>query len=133
MHKTKCDLSIQIFALIGLMVLLSCSKNTAEFDTEAPSITIVSPTAEASFSAGENIPIQIDLQENNELHEFSAVVRGENVDTAFTVLSGHLHSRNTEVTESFQLPIENATYTLTVKASDHDNNLASETIIIYSN
>ncbi len=118
--------------VLVLLIVISCSKQDAVYDNEAPQIQILEPFPEAMLTSNETINLQLEITENNELHEYAAVIRGQDVDTSFTLMSGHLHDQSASLRASFILPIPNATYKLTVKASDHDDNLASESIIIYS-
>ena len=132
MYPTKFQILLSILIGIFALFVISCEHDMPQFDEEAPRIQIISPRSETSFEVGEQIVMELELQENNELHEFSAVLRGQDVDTAFTIMSGHLHDAEISMQETFELPLESGTYKLTVKANDHDGNIGTESIIIYS-
>lgn len=118
---------------IMLVMLWGCQKeNEPQFDLAAPSINIVQPIADENYSAGQEVLLYVEFSENQELHDYSIVIR--NADRSFTktIVEGHSHNRIYVVDTNFVLPENhNQTYTITVKATDHNENLASEQILLF--
>ena len=108
--------------------------NKPIFDEEAPAITILSPPDGATFEPGTSISLKVDITENLELHEYSVVLRGTTGNIALTIDAGHAHDKELSIDKEFVLPNqENTTFDLTIKANDHEDNLGSTTIQIYTN
>ena len=126
-HQTIYILSIAFF-------ILACdADNKPIFDEEAPHITILSPEDGATYEPGASLELRATIQENLELHEYSAVLRGKDGEVALTIDAGHTHEKELTIERTFKLPnLENASFTLTIKANDHEDNLETSTIAIYT-
>lgn len=122
-----------ILAVMSLLLVACGQDNKPIFDVEAPDITILSPTDGATFEPGASILLKVDISENLELHEYSAVLRGSSGDIAITIDAGHSHDKKLSIEKEFVMPdLEDATFDLTVKANDHEDNLGSSTIQIFT-
>ena len=120
-------------SLCLIILLMGCSKDQPIYDEEAPQITIASPNEGDYYEAGAMVLLKVDIQENLELHQYSAVLRSTTSEVAFTINSGHVHGKSFEIDQQFELPeLSNQEYRITVKANDHDDNLQTETITIYT-
>lgn len=98
-------------------------------DLEPPTIAIIAPQPGQVLAKDQSLPIAIELSENQELHEYSVVVRSDDDSLAETVALGHEHGTYLLLEDSLLLPWQaGMTYRLTVKANDHNDNLASESV-----
>jgi hypothetical protein len=116
--------------LLMTLVLADCQKEEGpQVDVSPPLIDIVAPTNITSYLAGSSLQLVVDIEENQELHEFSVVLRNADRTYAQTLAGGHLHATTYRIEETFVLPdLADQVYTLTVKASDHNDNLASASV-----
>lgn len=114
------------------LVLANCQKEEGpQVDVLPPVIEIVAPTNITSYVAGSMLQLVVDIEENQELHEFSVVLRNEDRTYAQTLAGGHLHATTYRIEETFTLPdLADQVYTLTVKASDHNDNLATVSVAL---
>ena len=120
--------------MLSLITMACSDSNKPKLDEEAPKITILSPENGATFESGASILLNVVIEENLELHEYTAVLRGTDNETAFTVDAGHSHGKILTIEKTFKLPdLTNAAFNLTIKANDHDNNLETTTINLYTN
>ncbi|MEM7657989.1 MAG: hypothetical protein AAF399_17825 [Bacteroidota bacterium] len=104
------------------LALLACREQAIE-DVEAPQITIQSPTAQTIFESGEDIPLAILIEENDQLHEYQVVVLTEEGQTPVFNVSDHSHLQRLEINQSFSLTVmEETSLILEVEASDHHGN-----------
>jgi hypothetical protein len=118
--------------LLTAFLVADCQKEEGpQLDTLPPLIDIVAPTNITSYLAGSSLQLVVDIEENQELHEFSVVLRNADRTYAQTLAGGHLHTTTYRIEETFTLPdLTDQVYTLTVKASDHNDNLASTSVAL---
>ncbi|WP_020536861.1 hypothetical protein [Lewinella cohaerens] len=116
--------------LVIALMLANCQKEEGpQVDVSPPLIDIVEPTNVTNYVAGSNLELIVNIDENQELHEFSVVLRNADRTYAQTLAGGHLHATTYRIEETFTLPdLADQVYTLTVKASDHNENLASASV-----
>ena len=118
--------------LLLAFVLADCQKEEGpQVDVAPPLIDIVAPANEVSYQAGSTLQLVVDIEENQELHEYSVVLRNEDRTYAQTLAGGHLHATTYRIEATFTLPeVADQVYTLTVKASDHNDNLATVSVAL---
>ena len=111
------------------LAMLACREPAFE-DLEAPQITIQSPTAQTVFESGEDIPLQILIEENDQLHEFQIVVVTQEGQIPVFNVSNHSHLQRLQINQSFSLTVmEETPLELEVLAMDHHGNQDSTRIL----
>lgn len=123
--------TMKSYIFFGSILLLSACSDTEgpQLDMQAPKIEIIAPYADQVLTAGQTINIDLRITENQELHHYSIVLRNADRSVAETLASGHLHDVIFEYENALTLPALTAQeYILTVKASDHNDNQATQQI-----
>lgn len=125
--------SSYFYWLLLALLTAGCQKDTAvQVDLSAPVIDIVEPLPGAEMSPGKEVRIFINIEENQELHDYSVVIRNADLTFNKTIAGGHLHARQHQIDELFLVPeFTNQVYTITVKASDHNDNLGAKQIELF--
>ena len=116
------------FLLLSCFLLLSISacRETALEDFSGPEITILSPTAQATFSSGTNIFLNVRLSDVDELHNYSFHVRNQKNEEAVFTYDGHEHGQEALLEQTFSLTVSEETeLRLDVWAEDHNGNADS--------
>jgi hypothetical protein len=106
--------------------VVSCSKK----DTEKPSITINKPISTDTFSVYNDIKLDIDMSDNTDLHESTLVVTDSMGNNIFTD-NPYVHEQNNfKFQKNFKIASIDylKKYTLTVTASDHSDNIQSQSV-----
>jgi hypothetical protein len=106
--------------------VVSCSKK----DTEKPSITINKPISTDTFSVYNDIKLDIDMSDNTDLHESTVVVTDSMGNNIFTD-NPYVHEQNNfKFQKNFKIASIDylKKYTLTVTASDHSDNIQSQSV-----
>jgi hypothetical protein len=108
------------------LLLISACRETALEDIGGPEITVLSPTAQATFSSGTTISLQVRLSDEDELHNYSFHVRDQqNEETVFSY-DGHEHGQEALLEQTFSLTVAKETaLRLDVWAEDHNGNADS--------
>lgn len=121
-----------LYFILSALMLANCQKEErAQIDISPPLIDIVEPVDASQYPPGSSLSFLVELSENQELHEYSVVLRNADRSYTKTLSAGHLHATAHQVEDTFTLPnLNNQVYTLTVKASDHNDNLASESVTL---
>lgn len=124
-----------VLATASLLVTVACNDEaTPQEDTQAPVITILSPAADAAFMPGSEVIIEVDFEENQEMHTLNGVLRSLNDKKAVTLFDEHVHAQDHTVRMSYTLPERSGeTFVLTVKASDHNDNQNSKSVTFFTN
>jgi len=123
---------------LGLLLMftfsMACQKDDApQVDTAAPVITIVSPTDGHSITPGSALRVVVDVQENQELHEYNVVIRNADRSYARTLTEGHLHATAFTIEADWTVPdMPGDTFTITVKASDHNGNQGMAKVAVFT-
>ncbi len=115
-----------------LFFLASCEKEEVpRVDLSAPVIDIISPSTSNSYAAGQEMHILVYIEENQELHDYSMIIRNQDLSFNKTLAGGHLHATEHTIDQYIFLPeLADQLYTITVKASDHNGNLGAATVEI---
>jgi hypothetical protein len=107
--------------------------NMPEEDTQAPRIAILSPAAAAVFEPGSEIIVEVDFEENQEMHTLNGVLRSMSDKKAITLFDEHVHAQDHTVRMSYTLPQRSGeTFVLTVKANDHNDNQNSAAVTFFT-
>lgn len=124
--------SIQyILGTIFLGSFLTITSCNDKEDTEAPVITILSPSNHQTFSVGDTINIHFEIKENDELHHIDADLLDE-ANNQLWHRHWHRHSQFFEWKDQYIIQLSDAGQTLKVwvKADDHNGNEAEEMIAL---
>ncbi|MEZ4984040.1 MAG: hypothetical protein R2795_03220 [Saprospiraceae bacterium] len=121
--------TVNFYGLFLSLTLLACEKEQMPLtDTTAPEIQILSP-ADGDRISTSAIGIVVEILENQELHEYSVVIRNKDRSYARTVAQGHAHTNDLTIDQEWIItPHTRDTFTLTVKANDHNGNQGSSQI-----
>lgn len=119
---------LSILFLGSIFTITSCNDKE---DTEAPVITILSPSNNQTFSVGDTINIHFEITDNDELHHIDAELLDES-DHQLWHRHWHRHSQFFEWQDQYiaQENDVNQTLRLIVKANDHNSNEAEEVIAV---
>lgn len=115
-----------LFAITISFTIISCSK---ENDTEAPVITIESPTVSSTYIPGDTILIKVKITENDELHHIEADLYKNNTVRIWS-RSAHSHAKVYDINDAYIVKETdaNSTFKLEVVADDHNGNEAYKSI-----
>ena len=110
-----------------LFVITACSKK----DEVAPTISITSPLENQVFTAGQTITIRATVTDNESLHMVH-VIAVDNTGGHWVHSEDHIDGKSFDVVKTF---VANAgkNYTISIDATDHDDNIATKEISISSN
>lgn len=123
-----------ILLLTSLTLFIACDENDDpnQTDTEAPVINIMSPTATSMYMSGDSAHIHVVISDNDELHEYSAVIERTHMGNTVEVWSdsGHEHTEQKMIHADYviDVPGMHNDFTLRVTASDHSGNETSEEV-----
>ncbi|MEL6969688.1 MAG: DUF4625 domain-containing protein [Bacteroidota bacterium] len=119
--------------IVLILLAAACQKEDApQVDLSAPVIDIVEPLNEQQLTSGQQVRLLVRIEENQELHDYSVIVRNEDRSFNQTLAGGHLHTTAHLIDQYFDLPeLTQQTYTITVKAADHNGNFAAEQVVLY--
>lgn len=120
----------------AVLIILFCAgcdqQDEPQVDLSAPVIEIIEPQLNDSFTAGQSVRVLVRIEENQELHDYSMIIRNEDLSHNQTLAGGHLHTTRHIIDELVALPdLNDQLYTITVKASDHNGNLGAAQIELY--
>lgn len=113
---------------LSLMILACDSENQPQVDLQAPIIEILTDVANATIPSNRPIPVEVYIQENQSLHHYSIILRSADRSLIEVLASGHLHETDFHFIDTLHLPNQVQEYSLTVKASDHNDNQAHQQI-----
>jgi len=120
-------LRMRRFASVILFFVASCGKK----DEIAPVISIASPMANQVFSAGETVTIKATVTDNESLHMIH-VIAIDNTGGHWVHSEEHVDGKTFDINKTF---VANAgkNYTISIDATDHDENTATQEIKVSSN
>jgi len=115
------------FATLIVVFIIGCTKK----DEVAPMITIQSPVENQVFLAGQTITIKATVTDNESLHMVH-VIAVDNTGGHWVHTEDHVDGKSFEVVKTF---VTNAgkNYTISIDATDHDENTATKQINVSSN
>lgn len=113
---------------IVLLVFASACKKADEI---APQIDVISPTENQVFSSGQTVTIKATVSDNEGLHMVH-VIAVDNTGGHWVHSEDHVDGRSLDINKTF-VTIPGKTYTITIDATDHDDNTATKEIIVSSN
>jgi short-subunit dehydrogenase len=110
-----------------VLFITDCTKK----DEVAPVITIQSPVENQVFSAGQTITIKATVTDNESLHMVH-VIAIDNTGGHWVHSEDHVDGKSFEIVKTF---VTNAgkNYTISIDATDHDENTATKQINVSSN
>ena len=112
-----------ITILIIILIFSSCKKDDS--DTTIPTITINAPMNQADHSSGDMLHIDIDISDNDEIHNVNAYLITSHMGMIDTVWSEHAHPDATTYTMHGHYTIDTVMHTdfsIIVTATDHSGN-----------
>lgn len=128
--------TIRTTFLLAILALAAtaCQKDDApQVDTAAPVINIVAPSDGHSITPGSALRVVVDVQENQALHEYNVVIRNADRSYARTLAEGHLHATAFTIEADWTVPeMPGDTFTITVKASDHNGNQGMAKVAVFT-
>ncbi|MCB0538870.1 MAG: DUF4625 domain-containing protein [Bacteroidetes bacterium] len=132
MKKYKLSLLLVCF-LTANILLTACNEDTNnEQDTEAPAISISSPTATETYVSGDTLQITALITDNDQLHDLGATLTRTHNDETVEVwtYSNHSHGNTYNMRETYviEVPGMHNDFELTIWADDHNGNMGSETV-----
>jgi hypothetical protein len=113
--------------LLLIFSLFGCSKK----DEIAPMISITSPEQNQVFSTGQTVTVRATITDNEGIHMIH-VIAVDNTGGHWIHSEEHVDGKIYEITKSF-ITNPGKTYTITIDATDHDDNTVAKEIIISSN
>ncbi|MBO9682507.1 MAG: DUF4625 domain-containing protein [Flavisolibacter sp.] len=113
--------------ILFLLFVFGCKKS----DVTPPEIVVISPQQSQVFSSGQTVTIKATITDNVGLHMVH-VIAVDNTGGHWAHSEDHVDGRNFQVNKTF-VTNPGKTYTITIEATDHDDNTASKEIIVSSN
>ncbi|MEM6262182.1 MAG: hypothetical protein AAGI38_06730 [Bacteroidota bacterium] len=115
-----------IYLSAVLLFLAGCDSASEDAnDVLPPQIFISSPEARSSFRVGEWIYVEVELAENDVLHQYTMIVDELDSSRRLLTKSDHLHSKEVTLLDSVKVEADQAaTWQVMVIAEDHNGNVA---------
>jgi len=115
------------FAVVVLCFIAACTKK----DEIAPVITIETPVENQVFAAGQTVTIKANITDNDGVHMIH-IIAVDNTGGHWVHSEEHVDGKSFERVKTF---VANAgkKYTISVDATDHDENSASKEIHVTCN
>jgi len=110
-----------------LFFIFGCNKS----DVIPPEIVLLSPQQNQVFSSGQTVTIKATVTDNVGLHMVH-VIAVDNTGGHWVHSEDHVDGRSFQVNKTF-VTNPGKTYTITIEATDHDDNTASKEITVSSN
>jgi hypothetical protein len=119
-------------ATLLMPTLSSCEKDNGPVeDTEAPVISLSSPSPGSVFSAGAPIDVVFRITENDELHTWDIELWRASDMTLLTSTGDHEHTTVLDVSAAISYSVGEPTdCVLRILAEDHNGNVAQQDIAI---
>ncbi len=123
---------IRVATLAILPLLSACEKEAGpEEDTEAPVISLTSPSTGAVYASGDPIAVTFRITENDELHTWDIELRRASDQSLLASTGEHDHATLLDVNASISASVGEPTNCLVrIIAEDHNGNVAQEEISI---
>lgn len=119
-----------ISALILIMFIHSCTKEEEpKMDIDAPTMNLIEPSSDSIYLSLTNLPVIVDLIENDQLHSMSVQITRESDSAIVFSKHTHLHYQNFLYETSMLLPeIEGEVeiFSIDLLATDHAGNSNSK-------
>jgi hypothetical protein len=113
--------------IILVFFVFGCKKS----DVVPPEIVVISPQQSQTFSPGQTVTIKATVTDNVGLHMVH-VIAVDNTGGHWVHSEDHVDGRSFQVNKTFVTNL-GKTYTITIEATDHDDNTASKEITVSSN
>jgi hypothetical protein len=110
-----------------IIIISGCKKS----DVTAPEIVVTSPQQNQSFASGQVVTIKAAITDNIGLHMVH-VIAIDNTGGHWVHSEDHIDGKSFHVNKTF-VTNPGKTYTITIEATDHDDNTASKEITVSSN
>lgn len=114
-------------ALLFLILVLGCKKS----DILPPEIVVLSPQQNEVFPSGQTVTIKATVSDNEGLHMIH-VIAVDNTGGHWVHSEDHIDGKGFTVNKTFTT-VAGKTYTITIEATDHDDNIATKEITVSSN
>ena len=126
----KNTLKLTTLTLLALAISLNaCKKEEETADTTAPEITINSPLKNGSYTSGDMVHIEVDVTDNDEIHEIEAFFTATHMGMKDTVWQEHYHpdAASFSIEEHYTIgTVMHTDFMLTVVATDHSGNVFTD-------
>jgi len=121
-----------LLAAVLLPTFPSCQKDNGPVeDTEAPVISLSSPSPGSIFSAGAPIDVVFRITENDELHTWDIELWRASDMTLLTSTGDHEHTTLLDVNATLSYSVGEPTdCVLRILAEDHNGNVAQQDVAI---
>jgi len=116
----------KVYVLL-LVFAFACKKK----DEIAPNISITSPNENQVFSAGQTVVIKATVTDNEGIHMIH-VIAVDNTGGHWVHSEEHVDGKTFEINKTF-VTNPGKTYTITIDAIDHDENITTKELICSSN
>jgi hypothetical protein len=118
---------MKILPVLVLVFVFGCKKH----DEIAPEISVTSPQQNQVFSSGQTVTIKATITDNEGLHMIH-VIAVDNTGGHWVHSEDHVDGKTFQVNKSF-VTNPGKTYTITIDATDHNENAATKEIIVSAN
>ncbi len=120
---------IIFLSIISIVLSISCKKD-AETDTEAPVITITSPTEGQAFNAADSVTLSFTATDAD-FHGYDYVLINTTLNDTIDEDDQHTHA-NITFSKKYLLPAA-SNFKFTVGAEDHNGNASSKSVDFKTN
>ena len=109
----------QIFLALVLVGFIACSKSGG--DNEKPVVTLITPTNNQQFTAGQVVNITGTVSDNDEIHEVHVIVTNITNNVEVLHFHDHIDAKTYNVNQQFTAAA-GITYKIHLEADDHTGN-----------
>jgi hypothetical protein len=113
--------------LFLFLAFFSCSKP----DEIAPVISVISPQENQTFSDGQTVTIKATASDNEGLHMIHAIVV-DNTGGHWVHLEEHIDGKTFDINKTFSITAGKI-FTITIDATDHNDNTTKKEITVTAN
>jgi len=118
---------IKLIPTLFFVFVFGCKKA----DMTPPEIVVSSPQQNQIFSSGQTVTIKATVTDNEGLHMVH-VIAVDNTGGHWVHSEDHVDGKKFEINKTF-ITNPGKTYTITIDATDHDDNTATKEIMVSSN
>jgi uncharacterized lipoprotein YbaY len=119
-----------LIALLAVACLAACKKDKG--DTEKPTITIMTPTANQQFTPGQVVNISATITDNDGLHEIHLFVTNKASGADVVHMAQHVDVKTYNLNNTFTAGA-GITYVLKFAATDHSGNHTESQLEVKAN
>jgi hypothetical protein len=119
---------LKMFSVLALVMLFGCKKS----DTVAPAITVSSPAENQVFAGGTTVMVRATITDEHSIHMVHVAVVDNFTDGHVVHFEEHTDSKSFDVNQTF-LAIAGRSYTITIEAADHGDNISTKVLTISAN